>query len=46
MPLRPTTNGKSRVLIHSIGGVIHSAMRSACCSASDFGIISPITMWK
>ena len=46
MPFSTTTSGKTSVLIHSIGGVIQSAMRSACCSASDFGTISPITMWK
>ena len=46
MPFSATTNGKNSVCIHSIGGVIQSAIRSACCSASDFGTISPMTMWK
>ena len=46
MPFSATMSGKTSVLIHSIGGVIHSAIRSACDSASDFGTISPITMWK
>ena len=46
MPFSTTTSGKTSVLIQSIGGVIQSAICSACCSASDFGIISPTTMWK
>jgi hypothetical protein len=29
-----------------MGGVIHSTVRSADISASDFGTISPTTMWK
>ncbi len=46
MPFNTTISGKTSVLIHNIGGVIQIAICSACESASDFGTISPITMWK